>query len=471
MSALGGTPRCALHACRQQQQLLLGCSSQPCSSSCHRQLAGPCDAAAFSNGCAGSAEPFDTVIDELGCVVCAYGHGLFGFHGTCSSVKRTAPNCSSWHADSSRALRAAQQIPPQYSIMAKQTKQSFSRINKRHEVIAQLKKWRGDVSKVISATGFTAKYVRFWVQRYQNTGSVYDSPKSGRPRVLSASQVAAVVKTVEQEDSVPAAAAVLKRKGSIPRNVSEKTIRRALEAELDYKAVVIEPKRTKQAIKKRVQFSRHRHPAKRIAALDSTILNTAGSGRRRKVWVKKGTQRVIQKVRKGQKLHVYGAITRYGATPLIRVTGTTGLPKQYMKKDGKLYDGVCAKEFQDTMRKHLLPKAERILRKHTTAKGVYLIDGAPAHTAKTTKNFLRSRNIQYLQDWPPNSPDLNPIENAWAWLKHHVYKKQSRNIAELWRHTKQQWAQLTPKQCAKYMGSFNRRKQLCAQRKGGHTGY
>lgn len=355
--------------------------------------------------------------------------------------------------------------------MAKSTKQSFSRINKRHEVITQWIKWRGDVSKVISETGFTAKFVNFWIQRYQETGTVNDSPKSGRKHILSAAQRAAIVKTVDQEDSVPAAVAVLKRKGSIPRNVSEKTVRRELKVESEYRAVVIEPKRTKQATKKRVQFSGHRHPVKRIVALDSTILNTAGSGRRRKVWVKKGTRRVIQKVRKGQKLHVYAGMTRYGATPLVRVTGTTGLPKQYTKKDGMLYDGVCAKEFQDTMRKHLLPKAERILRKHVAGKGMWLIDGAPAHTAKTTKYFLRSRNVQYMEDWPPNSPDLNPIENAWAWLKHHVYRKQPRDSAELWRCARQQWKQLTPDKCAKYMRSFNRRKQLCAQRKGGHTGY
>lgn len=356
--------------------------------------------------------------------------------------------------------------------MAKAKKQSFSRINKRHEVIAQWRKCRGDVSKVIYRTGFTPRFVNRWIQRYQKTGTVDDSPKSGRPHILSsASQRAAIVKAVEQQDSVPAAVADLKRKGSIPRNVSEKTVRRELKVESDYRAVVIEPKRTKQGTRKRVRFSKGRHPAKRIVALDSTILNTAGSGRRRKSWVRRGTRRVIQKVQKGQKLHVYAGMTRYGATPLIRATGTTGLPKQYLKKDGTPHSGVCAKEFQDIMRKSLVPKAERILRKRKAGKGVYLIDGAPAHTAKTTKKFLRSRNIQYLQDWPPNSPDLNPIENVWAWLKLHVYRQQPRDSAELWRLSKKQWKKLEPDNCAKYMRSFNKRKQLCAQRKGGHTGY
>lgn len=214
---------------------------------------------------------------------------------------------------------------------------------------------------------------------------------------------------------------------------------------------------------------------KRIVAVDSTILNTAGSGRRRKSWVKRGERRVVQKVRKGQKLHVYAGITRYGATQLFKATGTTGLAKQYFRtnKQGVVvpYDGVGAQEFQDIMRKRLVPQAERILRKHKAGKGMYLIDGAPAHTAHSTKYFLRSRNIQYLQDWPPNSPDLNPIENTWAWLKLHVCRQHPSTAADLWRKAQQVWRKLNKDKCAKYMRSFNRRKQLCVQRKGGHTGY
>jgi len=41
-------------------------------------------------------------------------------------------------------------------------------------------------------------------------------------------------------------------------------------------------------------------------------------------------------------------------------------------------------------------------------------DGAPPHTAKDTKNYLRSENVSFIepQMWPPNSPDLNPVDYA-----------------------------------------------------------
>ena len=41
-------------------------------------------------------------------------------------------------------------------------------------------------------------------------------------------------------------------------------------------------------------------------------------------------------------------------------------------------------------------------------------DGAPSHTAKNTINYLKRENVSFIkpQMWPPNSPDLNPVDYA-----------------------------------------------------------
>lgn len=69
-------------------------------------------------------------------------------------------------------------------------------------------------------------------------------------------------------------------------------------------------------------------------------------------------------------------------------------------------------------------------------KLVFMQDNAPSHSARATKEYLASLGLktQNLMVWPPNSPDLNPIENLWSIIKRKVYSdgKQFSSKAELW---------------------------------------
>lgn len=38
---------------------------------------------------------------------------------------------------------------------------------------------------------------------------------------------------------------------------------------------------------------------------------------------------------------------------------------------------------------------------------------APIHNAGDTQERLDESNVYYIHDWPPNSPDMNPIEHCW----------------------------------------------------------
>ena len=52
---------------------------------------------------------------------------------------------------------------------------------------------------------------------------------------------------------------------------------------------------------------------------------------------------------------------------------------------------------------------------------IFQHDNAPTHTAYVVRDALRDMDIEVME-WPPYSPDLNPIENLWALLKAEIYK-------------------------------------------------
>ena len=57
--------------------------------------------------------------------------------------------------------------------------------------------------------------------------------------------------------------------------------------------------------------------------------------------------------------------------------------------------------------------------------------------------------LRYL---PPYSPDLNPIELAFAKLKALLRKAAERSIEALWRRIGRSLDQFTPQECANYFG-------------------
>lgn len=91
--------------------------------------------------------------------------------------------------------------------------------------------------------------------------------------------------------------------------------------------------------------------------------------------------------------------------------------------------------------------------------------------AKSTKQYIRGNGIPVVNGWPPNSPDLNPIENAWAWMKRRVYAQHNNSLEELWEAVQRQWDALPVSTCKALMMSLPTRKARCLERDGGYTGY
>src|SRR3984885_16006154 len=87
------------------------------------------------------------------------------------------------------------------------------------------------------------------------------------------------------------------------------------------------------------------------------------------------------------------------------------------------------------------------------------------HTAKNTMEYLRRENISFIEPdmWPPNSPDLNPVDYAvWGALQQMVYRRRSfTTVDELRETTVTEWTKLSQRFIDRAIDQWRRRLQ-CA---------
>ena len=97
---------------------------------------------------------------------------------------------------------------------------------------------------------------------------------------------------------------------------------------------------------------------------------------------------------------------------------------------------------------------------------IFQQDNDPKHTSIVCRNYLRNQNIRVLP-WPPQSPDLNPIENLWSELDRKMRKRKCNTEEELFEQVKTHWNQLDSEYLQKLVESMPRR---CAEviRKNGY---
>lgn len=103
---------------------------------------------------------------------------------------------------------------------------------------------------------------------------------------------------------------------------------------------------------------------------------------------------------------------------------------------------------------------------------VFMQDNARAHTAAITMNFLRQHRIQVM-DWPPLSPDLNPIEHLWDLLDRRVRKRPHpvQTLQQLKEALIEEWDNIPQEDIRRLIRSMPRRCQALIRANGRHTRY
>ena len=157
---------------------------------------------------------------------------------------------------------------------------------------------------------------------------------------------------------------------------------------------------------------------------------------RRKCYCKKCEPRKLKaRPKHPVKVHIWGGISKRGATSVAIFTGIMTATRYT-----KILDAALLPFVQD-----VFPSGYRFQQ-----------DNDPKHCARFTRDYFASNNVNWWPT-PPESPDLNPIENVWGSLKEFLRNKyKPKNLDDLKKGIFQFWKTLTPSVCSRYIGHLHR---------------
>ena len=279
-------------------------------------------------------------------------------------------------------------------------------------------------------------------------------PKSqgGRPSLFSPTTIRHATRLIETGKADTAVEVHRNIKDTFLGNISVQTIRRALKV-AGMRAVV---KKKRPQLKpahraKQLAFALSKkdwtvEDWKSVVWSDETKVNRVGSDGRKYVWKKKGeglSDRLVDGTLKfgGGNLMFWGCFGWKGTGHSCRIIGPM---------DAELYVDIIEDELISSLYNW----------DYNVDDITFQQDNDPKHTSKKAKRCFKENKIQVME-WPPQSPDLNPIEHLWGVLKRKLagYENPPTSIKELWERVQVEWEAISVQECQKLIESMPDRIQ------------
>lgn len=199
---------------------------------------------------------------------------------------------------------------------------------------------------------------------------------------------------------------------------------------------------------------------RRVVFSDETKINVWGSDGCKYYWSRPGDKLKPHHLdltvkHGGGNIMMWGCITHSGPGYAYQVYDGTMKAKDYQE--------ILNTTFRDSMEYYGFDWSEYYFQQ----------DNDPKHKATSTIEWMRQEKIKILEDWPAQSPDLNPIEHVWHHLKLKLseYSTRAKGVHELWERIDVEWNSFTQEQCRRYIDSMPDRIQAVLDAKGGPTRY
>ena len=319
-----------------------------------------------------------------------------------------------------------------------------------------------EVAKILKINESTVSRV---LKRLRERGDVENKKRSGRPSMVSARGDRILGRIVKTHRRATLKDITSEYNQETPVKVSTRTIRRKLRF-LGYtnrsvrKAVTI---RTVNK-KKRLSWCRGKihwtvaNNWKHVMFSDEMMIVLKNDGKLR-VW-RKAPERwrpeclghLTQGPQTPLKLMVWGCLTYNGVGTLAFVDGNMNSDKYIQTLDDNLWPAV--------------------VKRYGSERWIFQDDNAPCHRSRQSEAWKHTNQIPQLS-WPPQSPDLSPIENIWLLMKNTIKNRLYliQNVADLKTQLLRAWNEVPLHYIQRLYSSLPRRCRQVLIQKGAITKY
>lgn len=337
------------------------------------------------------------------------------------------------------------------------------------------KKWRGrEICRQFKSKNWSRETVDSIIRRYEERNNLLRKKGSGRPATVTrGDKTTELLVLTESQESQPgtskslrSASKLVGMSSSSASHVSKKSKRKSVKR-------IITPQLTDGAVSRRFQRSRNlytRYTNDQVKLLvwqdeKDLPLQVPSNRQNNRIFIR-GRKNDVNPAR------LYHPINKMSQKLMVScLLSWNGISKPFFVDPAKTK--VNAKYFRKHLEKDLIPALHRL---YPNGDGIYVQDGASAHTSNLVQHYLKDEfglhGFVNKSQWPPKSPDLNPLD-YWFWnaLKEKVYEGRRTpftSVDQLKRRVRRVWqSAINEDHLQKSILEFKKRLNAVVQNEGG----